>query len=97
MIDMQTAADMAQQSGVGVWLDRGVIVLILTNLGLIGRDWVKTRKRNGTMTPGKSPDCLEHRDRLTKLEGTACVNMRDIAEIKQDVKTLLRRVPPRDD
>lgn len=94
MIDMQSAVENAQ-SGFTMWLDRGVIILILTNLGLIGRDWVKTKRRNGTMTPGRAADCLEHRDRLTKLEDKAVRNREDIVEIKADVKTLLQRVPPR--
>jgi len=96
MIDTQTAAQAAQRGSSGIWLDAGVITLIITNITLIGRDLIRTRKRNGSMTPGKSPDCLEHRDKLTRLEEWKVGVQGDIAEIKNDVKTLLQRIPERD-
>lgn len=92
---MQTAAEAARGTS-GVWLDASMIVLIVTNVGLLGRDYLRARKRNGSMTPGKSPDCLEHRDKLTRLEEWRDGADGDLKEIKGDIKTLLQRIPPRD-
>ena len=95
MIDTQTAAQAAQRGSSGIWLDAGVITLIITNITLIGRDIIKSR-RNGQMRPGLSPKCIEHGEKLAVVESKQSGYDNDIKEIKEDIKTLLQRIPERD-
>ena len=84
-----------------VFLDGGMIMLIVTNLGLIGRDLIKTRKakkNGGNSQPGKADICLKRGETLVKLETKQETTDKAIDEMKGniliivgDVKTLLGR------
>ena len=91
MLDAQSAAEVARQGTSGVWLDAGLITLIVTNVGLISRDLIRTR-RNGTK-PGTAPSCIEHGKKLAVVESKQTGYDSDIKEIKDDIKELLERVP----
>lgn len=95
---MQVVTEAAKGSS-KVVLDAPMIGLIITNGVLIWRDYMRTRKAkkngNGPM-PGKAEECLKHRDELTTLKTEQKNTKEDIAEIKGDVKELLKRVPSKE-
>lgn len=66
MFDLQTAAEGAK-TGIGIWLDAGIVTLIVTNVGLIGKELIRNRKKNGTPKPGDGASCKDHAEKLAKL------------------------------
>ena len=98
------AATEAAKSSSAIFLDGVAIMALIGAGGLAAREYFKTRRarRNGNgsgnnrLKPGTAPACLDHRDKLTRLETEFGNAKEDIAEMKVDIKELLRRVPSKD-
>jgi len=100
---MQTAAEGARTGG--VWLniafDSTLVAAVIAALTK-GSLWGK--KRNGGPRPGEADSCKEHSkkldgqvEKIAKLEEWKSGAQGDLAIIKADIKTLLSRVPARED
>ena len=103
MIDMQTAAEGAKTGGawIAIAFDGTIVAAIIAALTK-GDLW--GRKRNGGPRPGEAPSCQEHGkkldgqvEKIAKLEEWKSGAQGDLAIIKADIKTLLSRVPARED
>jgi hypothetical protein len=97
------AATEAVKSTSNIALDGVAIMALITAGGLAAREYFKSRRgrANGNGNgrgpkPGSAPKCIEHGEKLIRLE-TEHINIcGDITEMKGDIKTLLQRIPPRE-
>ena len=63
---IQGATEAAQAGRSSLFLDAGMVTLIVTNAGLIIKEWLRTRKVK--KDNGSSKPCLDHDRRLTIVE-----------------------------
>jgi len=103
IIDLQAAGEAVQASrpGLSIFLDATLAGFVITNIGLVAREVIRTRKSkknggNASTKPGFENECLKHRDKINILETKQKNTEGDITEIKNDVKELLRRTPSRE-
>lgn len=95
------AATEAAKSSSRLVLDAPVIALIVTNVGLLGREFIRSRKakKNGngnSKGPGQAKICIERGEKIAVIEEKQKNFAGDITEIKTDIKTLLQRIPEKD-
>jgi hypothetical protein len=91
----QAAVEAAKSSTItGQFVLDGALLIAGLKVAEAGIAKFKSRNGNGTK-PGTSAECLKHRDELTALKTEQANTKEDIAEVKLDVKELLRRVPPK--
>lgn len=92
------AAVEASKGSSSIFLDAGMIGLIVTNTGLLAREWIRTRreKKNGNgVKPGNGETCKEHGEAIASLNAKQEGSDRAIAEIRGYFITLLERMPPK--
>jgi len=99
---IQVATEAAKSSS-SLALDGVAIMALITAGGLATREYFKSRRgrANGNNNgkgpkPGAAPKCIEHGEKLVKLETEHTNISGDIVEMKGDIKTLLQRIPPRE-
>jgi hypothetical protein len=93
--ELAQAAQTASSSGItGTFVLDGALLIAGLKAVEFGISKVRSRNGNGTK-PGTSEECLKHRDELTALKTEQANTKEDIAEVKFDVKELLRRIPPK--
>jgi hypothetical protein len=93
--ELEQAAQAASNSGItGTFILDGALLIAGLKVVEIGIAKFKSRGGNGAK-PGTSVECLKHRDELTALKIEQTNTKEDIAEVKLDVKELLRRIPPK--
>jgi hypothetical protein len=96
------AATEAAKSTSTIVLDGVAIMALITAGSVAAREYFKSRKaRNGSgngrgSKPGTAQECLEHRDKLNRLDERWTGMKEDITEIKGNVNKLLDRIPPRE-
>jgi len=91
MIDAQTvqAAADATKTGLNLALDGATIGLIVTNVFML----LKLRKpvSNG-QRPGFTPKCIEHGEKIIKIETRQDNYDKDVAEIKESINAIREAV-----
>ncbi len=95
---IQAAAETVKSSSF-LFLDGVAILAIISSLSLAAANyfkWKKDKKNGNGQKPGLAPECLRHRDALTRMYSELENEEEDIKEMKGDIKELLRRIPPRE-
>lgn len=99
---LQVATEAAKSSS-AIFLDGIAIMALIGAGGLAAREYWKSKshKRNGNGNgrgpkPGTAPKCLEHGEKLIRLDEKWSGMKEDITEMKGDVKILLQRIPPKE-
>jgi len=96
---VQTATEAAKSSST-IFLDGAAIMALIGAIALATREYFKSRRarrnNNDNCKAGLAPKCLEHGEKLIRLDERWDDMKEDITEMKGDVKTLLQRIPPKD-